>query len=46
LEGVLLSLGDVDSTSKLLALGIEVADCFHEGASNLLLEMGQSLYYQ
>ena len=43
LEGVLGSLDDGHTGGQLLALGIEVGDRLDEGASNLLLKMGESL---
>jgi hypothetical protein len=43
LEGVLGCLGDIDTGSQLLALGIKVAQGLNKSTSNLLLKMGKSL---
>lgn len=43
LVGVLGSLDNGHAGGELLALGVEVADGFNQRASNLLLQMGESL---
>lgn len=40
---MLSSLGDVDTTTELLVLGVEMVDGLNEGAAYLLLKMGESL---
>lgn len=40
---MLSSLGDVDTTTELLVLGVEMVDGLDEGTAYLLLKMGESL---
>jgi len=40
---MLSSLGDVDTTTELLVLGVEMVDSLDQGTAYLLLKMGESL---